>query len=52
MYVKNPEPRPGEVHPFEAWEELHAIADELERLPQRRGIMFPEPEGGRAAEHQ
>jgi len=30
VHVKNPEPRPGEIHPFEAWEELDAIADELE----------------------
>ena len=30
VHVKNPEPRPGEIHPFEVWEELDAIADELE----------------------
>ena len=117
IHVKNPEPRPGEIHPFESWEELDAIAaeldaisgvlviflagtgvrpeegfgaewrdvdlerrmlmvrrafakgrlkeygkttgsrravplrakviDALERLPHRRGILFPAPEGGR-----
>jgi integrase len=28
--VKNPAPRPGEIHPFESWDELDAIADELD----------------------
>jgi integrase len=27
--IKNPEPRPGEIHPFESWEEVDAIAAEL-----------------------
>jgi integrase len=27
--VKNPAPKPGEIHPFESWDELDAIADEL-----------------------
>ena len=115
--VKNPAPKPGEIHPFESWDELDAIAaeldvvsgvcviflagtgvrpeeafggewpdldlerrvftvrrgfakgrlkqygkttgsrravplrarvcDALQRLPRRRGIVFPAPEGGR-----
>ena len=115
--IKNPAPKPGEIHPFDSWEELDAIAAELdvisgvlvtflagtgvrpeeafgaewrdvglerrglmvrrafakgrlkeygktagsqrsvslrarvitalERLPHRRGIVFPAPEGGR-----
>jgi len=28
--VKNPEPRPGEIHPFDSWEEIDAIGDELD----------------------
>ena len=28
--VKNPEPKPGEIDPFESWEELDAIAAELD----------------------
>jgi integrase len=28
--VKNPEPKPGEIHPFDSWEEIDAIADELD----------------------
>src|SRR6266536_2042100 len=28
--VKNPTPKPGEIHPFESWDELDAIADELD----------------------
>ncbi len=27
--VKNPEPRAGEIHPFDSWEEIDAIAAEL-----------------------
>jgi integrase len=27
--VKNPAPKPGEIHPFESWEEIEAIVDEL-----------------------
>jgi integrase len=30
VHVKNPEPRPGEIDPFESWEEIDAIADELD----------------------
>jgi integrase len=30
VLVKNPEPRPGEIHPFECWDELDAITEELE----------------------
>ena len=26
--VKNPEPRPGEIHPFDSWDEIDAIAGE------------------------
>jgi hypothetical protein len=29
VHVKNPEPRPGEIHPFDSWQELDAIADEM-----------------------
>jgi integrase len=32
VYVKNPEPRPGEIDPFESWEELDAIAAELDEI--------------------
>ncbi len=116
-HVRNPAPRPGEIHPFQSWEEIEAIAAEtdevsgplivflagtgarpeeafgaewrdvdlarrvflvrrafakgrlkdftktagsrravplrarvvaaLERLPHRRGILFPAPQGGR-----
>ena len=28
--VKNPAPRPSEIHPFESWDELNAIAAELD----------------------
>jgi integrase len=28
--VKNPTPKPGEIHGFESWDELDAIADELD----------------------
>jgi integrase len=28
--VKNPEPRPGEIDPFESWEEIDAISEELD----------------------
>ena len=28
--VKNPAPKPGEIHPFESWDELDAIAAELD----------------------
>ena len=28
--VKNPTPKPGEIHPFESWDELDAIAAELD----------------------
>jgi integrase len=28
--VKNPAPKPGEIHPFESWDEFDAIADELD----------------------
>ena len=27
--VKNPTPKPGEIHPFESWDEIDAVADEL-----------------------
>ena len=27
--IKNPTPKPGEIHPFESWDELDAIAAEL-----------------------
>ena len=30
VHVKNPEPRPGEIDPFESWDELDAIAAELD----------------------
>ena len=30
VHVKNPEPRPGEIDPFDSWEEIDAIADELD----------------------
>jgi integrase len=30
VHVKNPEPRPGEIDPFDSWDELDAIADELD----------------------
>src|SRR4051794_4565710 len=28
-HVKNPEPRPGEIDPFDSWAEIDAIAEEL-----------------------
>jgi integrase len=28
--VKNPEPKPGEIHPFDSWLEIDAIGDELD----------------------
>ena len=28
--MKNPEPRPGEIDPFGSWEEIDAVADELD----------------------
>ena len=30
--VKNPTPKPGEIHPFESWDEIDAIADELDAV--------------------
>jgi hypothetical protein len=30
VHVKNPEPRPGEIDPFDSWEELDAIAAALD----------------------
>jgi integrase len=30
--VKNPEPKPGEIHPFESWDEIDAISDELDEV--------------------
>ena len=30
VLVKNPVPKPGEIHPFDSWEELDAIANELD----------------------
>src|SRR5919107_934786 len=30
VHVKNPEPRAGEIDPFSSWEELDAIAAELD----------------------
>src|SRR5205809_7979267 len=30
--VKNPTPKPGEIHPFESWDEVDAIADELDAV--------------------
>jgi integrase len=30
--VKNPSPKPGEIHPFESWDELDAIAAELDTI--------------------
>ena len=32
VLVKNPAPKPGEIHPFESWEEIDAIADELDEV--------------------
>ncbi len=29
LLVKNPEPRAGEIHPFDSWEEIDAVAAEL-----------------------
>jgi integrase len=29
LLIKNPAPKPGEIHPFESWDELDVIADEL-----------------------
>ena len=30
LLIRNPAPRPGEIHPFESWEEIDAIAAELD----------------------
>src|SRR3954447_23544747 len=30
--VKNPEPKPGEIHPFESWDEIDAISNELDEV--------------------
>jgi integrase len=30
VHVKNPEPRQGEIHPLDSWEEIDAIVDELD----------------------
>jgi integrase len=32
VLVKNPVPKPREIHPFESWEEIDAIADELDEV--------------------
>jgi integrase len=32
VHVKNPEPRPGEIDPFDSWEQLDAIAAELDEV--------------------
>jgi integrase len=32
VHVKNPEPRAGEIDPFDSWEELDAIAAELDEI--------------------
>ena len=29
-YVKNPAPKPGEIDPFDSWEEVRAVAAELD----------------------
>ena len=29
--VKNPMPKPGEIHPFDSWDEIDAIAAELDK---------------------
>ena len=35
--VKNPEPKPGEIDPFEVWEEIDAIAAELDEVARPAG---------------
>ena len=30
--VKNPEPKPGEIHPFESWDEIDAVGDEMDEM--------------------
>jgi integrase len=32
VLVKNPEPKPGEIMPFESWDEIDAISDELDEV--------------------
>jgi integrase len=32
VHVKNPEPRPGEIDPFDSWDELDAVAAELDAV--------------------
>ena len=38
--VKNPTPKPGEIHPFESWDELDAIADELDARLRSAGVFL------------
>ena len=38
MLIKNPAPRPGEIHPFESWEEIDAIAAELDVFGRARRL--------------
>jgi integrase len=33
LLIRNPAPRPGEIHPFESWKEIDAIAAELTGPP-------------------
>ena len=32
VLVKNPVPKPGEIYPFDSWDEIDAIADELDAV--------------------
>jgi integrase len=54
VYVKNPEPRPGEIDPFESWDELDAIAAELDLIAGQMVVFLAgtgvRPEEGFGAE--
>ena len=38
--VKNPEPKPGEIDPFDSWEEIDAIDAELDDDRRRAGVFL------------
>lgn len=47
--VKNPMPKPGEIHPFDSWDEIDAIADELDDVSGPM-VMFLAGTGSRPEE--
>ena len=46
MYVRNPEPRPGQIHPFDSWAELDAISGEMTVASGALVISWPERGSG------